>query len=107
MIDRIREINHSESIGKSLMLLTQTCRLVEKYIDAYFYRKIRLSFIEFMALKFLNSNNGVMIPSEMAEWTQTERHNITTLVRRLMKDGLVYTSPSDSDKSKAGQDASL
>ena len=98
MMASIMEINHGESIGKSLMLLTQTCRLVDKYIDAYFYHKIRFSFIKFMALKVLNSKNGVMTPSEIAEWTQTERHNITTLVRRLTKDGLVYTEPHDSDK---------
>jgi len=95
---RIREINHSESIGKSLMLLTQTSRLINKYIDAYFYRKARFSFIKFMVLKVLASNNGVMKPSEIAEWTQTERHNITTLTRRLMKDGLVLTKHSDKDR---------
>jgi DNA-binding MarR family transcriptional regulator len=80
------------------MLLTQTSRLINKYIDAYFYRKARFSFIKFMVLKVLASNNGVMTPSEIAEWTQTERHNITTLTRRLMKDGLVFTKPSDKDR---------
>lgn len=95
---RITEIDHSESIGKSLMLLTQTSRLINKYIDAYFYRKLRFSFIKFMVLKVLVSDNGVMTPSEIAEWTQTERHNITTLIRRLMKEGLVLTKPNNKDK---------
>ncbi|MFC2062649.1 MarR family winged helix-turn-helix transcriptional regulator [Chloroflexota bacterium] len=95
---RIREINHSESVGKTLMLLTQTSRLVDKYMDTYFYRKTRLSFIKFMVLKILASNNGVMAPSKIAEWTQTERHNITALVSRLKKEDLVLTEPSDRDK---------
>jgi DNA-binding MarR family transcriptional regulator len=94
----IKEINHAEPIGKSLMLLTQTVRLVRKCIDTYFYRKAHLSFVKFMVLKILASKNGSMTPTEIAEWTQTERHNITTLIRRLMKDGLVLTRPNGKDK---------
>ena len=97
---RILEINHSEPIGKTLMLLTQTSRLISKYIDAYFYQKANISFTKFMALKVLASGNGVMNPTQLAEWTQTELHNITTLVARLKKDGLVYTNRSDIDNRK-------
>ncbi len=95
---RIMEINHSEGMGRNLMLLVQTSRLVDKYIDTYFYHKTRLSFVKFMILKVLNNKGGIMTPSEMAEWTQTERHNITTLIRRLMKEGLVLTKPNNRDK---------
>jgi DNA-binding MarR family transcriptional regulator len=95
---RITEIPHNESIGRTLMLLTQTARLISKYIDAYFYKKARFSFTKFMALKILASRNGVMTPTQMAEWTQTELHNITTLVARLKEDDLVYTKRSDIDK---------
>ena len=95
---RITEIPHSESIGRSLMLLTQTARLISKYMDASFYNRARLSFIKFMVLKTLASRNGVMTPSQIAEWTQTERHNITTLIARMKKEGLVTTQRSDTDK---------
>ena len=95
---RITEIPHGESIGRTLMLLTQTARLISKYIDAYFYRKAGLSFTQFMALKILVSQNGVMTPTRIAEWTQTELHNITTLVARLNKEGLFYTERRDIDK---------
>jgi len=95
---RITEIPHSETIGRTLMLLTQTARLISKYMDAYFYNKARFSFIKFMALKTLASRNGVMTPTQIAEWTQTELHNITTLVARLKKEGLVYTERSNIDK---------
>jgi DNA-binding MarR family transcriptional regulator len=78
--------------------IKETSRLVNKYIDAYFYRKARFSFIKFMVLKVLATKNGVMTPTEIAEWTQTERHNITTLIRRLMKEDLVLTKPSDKDR---------
>jgi DNA-binding MarR family transcriptional regulator len=98
MMARIREIRHDESIGQSLMLLVQTSRLVNKYMDAYFYHKARLSFIKFLVLKVLATKGEVMTPSEIAEWTQTEGHNITTLIRRLAKDDLISTKPSDKDR---------
>ena len=39
-----------------------------------------------------------MTPSEIAQWTFRERHNITTLVRRLERDGLVRAERSNRDK---------
>ncbi len=39
-----------------------------------------------------------MTPSEIAEWTQTERHNITALIDRMKQDGLVTTERNSSDK---------
>ena len=95
---RVTEIPHGDTIGKTLMLLTQTARLISKYVDAYFYKKARFSFTKFMALKILESRNGVMTPTQIAEWTQTELHNITTLVARLKKEDLVFTQRSDIDK---------
>ena len=95
---RVTEIPHGDTIGKTLMLLTQTARLISKYIDAYFYKKARFSFTKFLVLRILESRNGVMTPTQIAEWTQTELHNITTLVARLKKEDLVFTQRSDIDK---------
>ncbi len=39
-----------------------------------------------------------MSPSEIAEWTYTERHNITTLVDRLKRDGFVMTNRYSKDR---------
>jgi len=49
-------------------------------------------------LRVLASNNAAMTPSEVAEWTQTERHNITALVNRMRRDGLVTTERNSSNK---------
>jgi DNA-binding MarR family transcriptional regulator len=95
---RIIEISHDESIGKTLMLLTYTTRLINRYIDAYFYQKAGVSFTKFMALKIINGRNGVATQTEIADYTQTVLHNITTLVARLKKDGLVTTERSNVDK---------
>jgi len=71
---------------------------VKKYADAYLYKKPRLSIIKFMVLRILAANGERMTPSEIAEWTLRERHNITTLVNRLEKDGLVRAERNDKDR---------
>ena len=39
-----------------------------------------------------------MTLSEIAEWTHRERHNITTLVERLKRDGLITAQRDTRDK---------
>ena len=39
-----------------------------------------------------------MKPSEIADWTSKERHNVTTLTRRLERDGLVKIKQNERDK---------
>ena len=76
----------------------QTAHTVLKYADAHFYQEAGLSAIKFIVLQILATNGGTMKPSEIAQWTFRERHNITTLVRRLERDGLVSTKRNDADK---------
>ena len=51
-----------------------------------------------MVLQSLFLNQGTMTLSDLATFTNTERHNITTLVNRLKKDGLVTTRRSRQDR---------
>ena len=76
----------------------QSAHTVLKYADAHFYRQTGLSVIKFIVLQALAIDNGSMRPSEMAEWTYRERHNITALVDRLKKGGLVKTVRNNADK---------
>ncbi|MFC2038800.1 MarR family winged helix-turn-helix transcriptional regulator, partial [Chloroflexota bacterium] len=62
-----------------------------------FYKEIGSSFIQFMVLQILESR-GTMTPSEIAAFTLRERHDITTLVYRLQRDGQVSTEPNASDR---------
>ena len=73
----------------TFILFWQTAREVSKYIDASLRRKAEISTIQFIVLQSIDYNNGVMTPSGIAHWTNTERHNITTLLQRMKKDGLV------------------
>ena len=92
------DVDHEDAILRTFILFVQTARAVLKYIDADLYRKARLSIIKLIVLRALASNSRVMTPSEIAEWTQTERHNITALIGRMRRDGLVAAERNSSDK---------
>ena len=92
------DVDHDDTILRAFILFVQTGQAVLKYADAHLYRKARLSTIKLIVLQALAGNNGVMSPSEIAEWTQTERHNITALVGRMRQDGLVIAERNSRDK---------
>ena len=92
------DIDHEDTILRTFILFVQTARAVLKYTDTHLYRKARLSTIKLIALQGLANNSGVMTPSEIAEWTHTERHNVTTLVDRLKQGGLITTERNSSDR---------
>ncbi|MFC1959035.1 MarR family winged helix-turn-helix transcriptional regulator, partial [Chloroflexota bacterium] len=92
------DVDHEDVALRAFTLFVQTARAVMKYTDTHLYRKARVSIIRLIALQALASNGGIMKPSEIAEWTQTERHNITTLVNRMRKEGLVTADRNTSDK---------
>ena len=98
MPHKLIDVDHDDTILRTFILFVQTARSVLKYADAHLYRKARLSTIKLVALRALASNGGAMTPSQIAEWTQTERHNITALVGRLNKDGLVTAERNSRDK---------
>ncbi len=85
-------------ILRTFIMFVQTAHTVLKYADAHFYRKTSLSAMKFIVLNALAVNGGSMRPSEIAEWTYREKHNITTLVDRLKRDGLVETSRNSKDR---------
>jgi len=98
MPHRLIDVSHDDTIVRTFILFVQTARAVLRYTDADLYRKARLSTIKLIALRALASNDGTMTPSEIAEWTQTERHNITALIGRMRQDGLVTAERNSSDK---------
>ena len=91
-------VENDDVVLKTFVLFVRNARMVLKYVDADLFRKARLSVIKLMALQILASENGVITPSELAEKTQTERHNITALVDRMRKEGLVTTKRNSSNK---------
>ncbi len=98
MPHRLIDVSHDDPIARIFILFVQTARAVLKYSDADLSRKVRLSTIKLIVLRALASNNRAMTPSEIAEWTQTERHNITALIGRMRRDGLIAAERNSSDK---------
>ena len=92
------DVYHKDTSVRTFILFIQTAQAVLKYADRYLYTGARLSVIKLVALTALDVNDGTLTPSQLAKWTQTERHNITALVDRLKRDGLVTTKRESKDK---------
>jgi len=92
------DVDHEDAILRSFILLVQTAYAVLKYADAHLYKKARLSISKLVVMRALATNKGVITPSELAKWTQTERHNITTLIERMKRDGLIRTERNPRDR---------
>jgi DNA-binding MarR family transcriptional regulator len=94
----IGEREEPDSKIRTFILFTQTTREVVKYVDAHLYREAGSSATQLIVLQALKHNEGMMTPSEISTWTQTERHNITTLIRRMKKAGLVTSERNSRNK---------
>ncbi|MGB2815513.1 MAG: MarR family transcriptional regulator [Dehalococcoidales bacterium] len=94
----LKDVDHEDTILRTFILFVQAAHTVLKYADAHFYRKERLSVIKVIVLRVLAANGGAMTPSEIAEWTFRERHDITTLIDRMKRDGLVRVERNNRDK---------
>jgi DNA-binding MarR family transcriptional regulator len=92
------EVNHNDAILRTFILFVQTAQAVLKYADSALYRKAKLSVIKLIVLRVLASNGGVMRPYQLAEWTQTEQHNITALIKRMRQEGLVEAERDSNNK---------
>ena len=92
------DVDHEDSILRTFILFVQTCDAVSKYGNARLYRENSLSTIKYMVLQILAFNDGTMTPSEIAEWTFRERHNVTTLLKRLERDELIKTERKEKDR---------
>ncbi len=97
-VHQLIDLDLDDIVLNTFTLFVQTADVVLKYADAHFYRKAHLSIIKHMVLQILATNGGTMTPSEIAKWTFRERHNITTLVDRLKRDGLVRIEHNDTDR---------
>ena len=98
-VDRMTiDVDHEDAVLRTFILFVQTARAVLKYTDADLHKKACLSTVKLIVLRALASNDGTMTPSEIAEWTQTERHNITALIKRMRQDGLVTAERNSSNK---------
>ena len=97
-VHRLKDVDHEDRVLRTFILFVQAADTTMKYANTHFYRKERLSVIKFIVLRVLAANGGAMTPSQIAEWTFRERHNITTLIDRMKRDGLVRVERNNRDK---------
>jgi len=92
------EAYHEDPVLQTFMLFIQAAREVGKYSDSCFFRSLHLSTVKYIALKALAKSGGMLTKTDLAIWTDTKRHNITTLVKRMEIEGLVTTTQNAEDK---------
>jgi len=83
------KINLEDPNVKILKQFVQAAFSVLKYADTYLYRKSHLSVIRFMVLQVLACYGDTISNARLAELTYTKPHNITQVIDRMKKDGLV------------------
>jgi DNA-binding MarR family transcriptional regulator len=94
----IIKISHKDPVLRAFMLFAQLAGAVIRYSESRFNRETGLSLSHYVALKGLQFNEGKMTHAELANWTNTKQHNITTLVRRMSIEKLVTTERDSIDK---------
>ena len=91
------EVKAEEPDSRAFLLFIQTADAVLKYSDAVLY-KGGLSVIKQLVLQLLETNGGTLTPTQIARWTLREKHNITTLIQRMQREGLIKVEPNLSDR---------
>ena len=97
-VHSLKRVHHDDTILRTLIFFVQTAQATLKYANIHFFRKTQLSVTKYIMLQILAFNGGTMKPSEIADWTSKERHNVTTLTRRLERDDLVRVKRNERDK---------
>ena len=92
------EAYHKDPVLQTFMLFIQASREVIKYSDSRFFHDLHLSTVKYIVLKALAISGGTLTNSDLAIWTDTKRHNITTLVRRMQAEELITAERSKEDK---------
>ena len=96
---KLELIDNNDAVLRALITFMETAKVALKYADMVLYREARLSVSKLAVLVALTQSDDGMSPSELSKWTRTERHNVTTLIRRMKKDGLI-TSERDNNNGR-------
>jgi DNA-binding MarR family transcriptional regulator len=91
------EVNLKENDARVFLLFIQTAEATLKYSEAALNRA-GLSLVKLMVLRLLEAHGGTLTPSVIARLTLREKHDITTLIRRMQKGELIKVSASTKDR---------
>ena len=96
---KLVEINEPDSILNTFILFIQTARVATKYQDSYMTKHAGISDVKLIVLMAFFYNPAIAITvSQIAQWTDTAPHNVTTLIARMKQEGLLETKRDEKDK---------
>jgi len=90
------DIEAKDNDARVFLLFIQTAELVLKCSEAVF-NKAGLSVVKLMVLQLLQRYGGTLTPTDIANLTLREKHDITTLMRRMERAQLITTKRSETD----------
>ena len=91
-------VDKGNLVSDTFSLFLEAAIIAQKYADSTFYRKAGISTPKYTVLQILANADNPVTPSEIAKKMIKERHDITTLIQRMKRDGLVDVSPSATDR---------
>ncbi|HEY93640.1 MAG TPA: MarR family transcriptional regulator [Dehalococcoidia bacterium] len=91
-------VDKGNPVSDAFSLFLEAAITTQKYADSAFYKKAGISAIKFTVLKLLATAKHPVIPTEIARETIKEKHDITTLTKRMQRDGLVDVIPNPTDR---------
>jgi DNA-binding MarR family transcriptional regulator len=97
-MSEIEEMRERDPVFRSFLLFMQTSSLVFKYSDARFFVTLGFTTSVFAILRGLANKKGTATHTELANWTNTEPHNITGIIRRMSRTGLTTTRRDTKDR---------
>jgi DNA-binding MarR family transcriptional regulator len=93
------EINGRDSILNTFILFTQTARVAAKYQDSYMNKNAGISDVKLMVLMaFYYDPTESVTASQIAQWTDTAPNNVTSLINRMKREGLLEAKRDEKDK---------
>ena len=93
MRDIFAAVNPSTSL-RVFNLFVETAHAVLKDADNHLNKAAGLSASKFVVLMVLAFSEGTMTAAKLAERTGTKPHNITKLIERMKRDGLIMPGPT-------------
>ena len=91
-------IDKGKPVSDAFSLFIEAATATEKYADSTFYQKAGISTPKYNVLQILANAENPVTPSEIARKIIKERHDITTLIGRMKRDGLVDVMPNVKDR---------
>lgn len=93
------EINEEDSYLRTFILFIQTARIAAKFQNAFMNKNTGLSDVKFIVLMaYFYDPTASITASQIAQWTDTDPNNITTLITRMKREGLLESSRDEKDK---------